>query len=78
MYFNQNFIVCFNLQSSEYVKLQQKVNQLSTLNEDLKDEQKHLEARVRELESDLSNRPTNDFMQVWKLHLFISTTYILN
>jgi hypothetical protein len=40
------------------------VNQLTSVNEDLKDEQKHLEARVRELETDLTNRPTADFMQV--------------
>jgi hypothetical protein len=46
------------------LKLQQKVNQLTTTNEDLKDDQKHLEARIRELEKELAARPTGDFFQV--------------
>lgn len=39
--------------SSEVLKLQQKVNELSSQNEDLKDEKKHLALRVREVESEL-------------------------
>lgn len=39
--------------SSEVLKLQQKVNELSSQNEDLKDEKKHLSLRVREVESEL-------------------------
>lgn len=39
--------------SSEVLKLQQKVNELSTQNEDLKDEKKHLSLRIREIEAEL-------------------------
>lgn len=39
--------------SSEVLKLQQKVNELTTQNEDLKDEKKHLSLRVKEIESEL-------------------------
>lgn len=42
--------------SSEVLKLQQKVNELTSQNEDLKDEKKHLSLRVREIESELEVR----------------------
>ncbi|KAJ8736451.1 hypothetical protein PYW08_007107 [Mythimna loreyi] len=44
--------------SSEVLKLQQKVNELTSQNEDLKDEKKHLTLRVREVESELESRPS--------------------
>ncbi|XP_047019418.1 rootletin isoform X1 [Helicoverpa zea] len=44
--------------SSEVLKLQQKVNELTSQNEDLKDEKKHLALRVREVESELESRPS--------------------
>ncbi|XP_035447608.2 centromere-associated protein E isoform X4 [Spodoptera frugiperda] len=44
--------------SSEVLKLQQKVNELTSQNEDLKDEKKHLSLRVREIESELESRPS--------------------
>ncbi|XP_050670744.1 myosin-3 isoform X2 [Leptidea sinapis] len=44
--------------SSEVLKLQQKVNDLSTQNEDLKDEKKHLTLRIKEVESELESRPS--------------------
>lgn len=44
--------------SSEVLKLQQKVNELTTLNEDLKDEKKHLTLKVKEIESELESRPS--------------------
>lgn len=39
--------------SSEVLKLQQKVNELTTQNEDLKDEKKHLALKIKEVESEL-------------------------
>lgn len=42
--------------SSEVLKLQQKVNDLTAQNEDLKDEKKHLSLRIREIEADLEVR----------------------
>ena len=42
--------------SSEVLKLQQKVNDLTSQNEDLKDEKKHLNLRIREIEADLEVR----------------------
>ncbi|KPI94778.1 Coiled-coil domain-containing protein 165 [Papilio xuthus] len=44
--------------SSEVLKLQQKVNGLTTQNEDLRDEKKHLALRVREIEAELESRPS--------------------
>ncbi|XP_072944667.1 uncharacterized protein [Epargyreus clarus] len=44
--------------SSEVLKLQQKVNELTSQNEDLKDEKKHLTLRVKEIESELESRPS--------------------
>ncbi|XP_013134601.1 PREDICTED: myosin-7, partial [Papilio polytes] len=44
--------------SSEVLKLQQKVNELTTQNEDLRDEKKHLALRVREVEAELESRPS--------------------
>ncbi|XP_045537562.1 golgin subfamily B member 1 isoform X2 [Papilio machaon] len=44
--------------SSEVLKLQQKVNELTTQNEDLRDEKKHLALRVREIEAELESRPS--------------------
>ncbi|XP_059045991.1 centromere-associated protein E isoform X5 [Achroia grisella] len=44
--------------SSEVLKLQQKVNELTAQNEDLKDEKKHLSLRVKEIESELESRPS--------------------
>ncbi|XP_049880259.1 CAP-Gly domain-containing linker protein 1 isoform X3 [Pectinophora gossypiella] len=44
--------------SSEVLKLQQKVNELTSQNEDLKDEKKHLTLRVKEVESELEARPS--------------------
>lgn len=38
---------------SELLKLQQKINELSVLNEDLKDEKKSLQIKVREVETEL-------------------------
>ncbi|CAH2050250.1 unnamed protein product, partial [Iphiclides podalirius] len=46
--------------SSEVLKLQQKVNELSTQNEDLKDEKKHLTLRIREVEAELESRPSTE------------------
>jgi hypothetical protein len=39
--------------SSEVLKLQQKVNEMTTQNEDLRDEKKHLSLKVKELECEL-------------------------
>lgn len=39
--------------SSEVLKLQQKVNELTSQNEDLKDEKKHLTLKVKEVEAEL-------------------------
>lgn len=39
--------------SSEVLKLQQKVNELTSQNEDLRDEKKHLTLRVKEIEGEL-------------------------
>lgn len=39
--------------SSEVLKLQQKVNELTGQNEDLRDEKKHLSLKIREIESEL-------------------------
>ncbi|KAJ8735471.1 hypothetical protein PYW07_007091 [Mythimna separata] len=44
--------------SSEVLKLQQKVNELTSQNEDLKDEKKHLALKIREVESELESRPS--------------------
>ncbi|CAH0724758.1 unnamed protein product, partial [Brenthis ino] len=44
--------------SSEVLKLQQKVNDLTAQNEDLKDEKKHLNLRIREIEADIESRPS--------------------
>ncbi|CAG4979227.1 unnamed protein product [Parnassius apollo] len=44
--------------SSEVLKLQQKVNELTTQNEDLRDEKKHLTLRVKEMEAELESRPS--------------------
>ncbi|CAK1601878.1 unnamed protein product [Parnassius mnemosyne] len=44
--------------SSEVLKLQQKVNELTTQNEDLRDEKKHLTLRVKEIEAELESRPS--------------------
>ncbi|XP_075971261.1 uncharacterized protein LOC142973434 isoform X5 [Anticarsia gemmatalis] len=44
--------------SSEVLKLQQKVNELTSQNEDLKDEKKHLTLKIREVESELESRPS--------------------
>ncbi|KAG6452368.1 hypothetical protein O3G_MSEX007594 [Manduca sexta] len=44
--------------SSEVLKLQQKVNELSAQNEDLRDEKKHLTLRVKEIECELEARPS--------------------
>ncbi|XP_064292604.1 uncharacterized protein LOC128679771 isoform X4 [Plodia interpunctella] len=44
--------------SSEVLKLQQKVNELTSQNEDLKDEKKHLSLRVKEVECELESRPS--------------------
>ncbi|XP_046966451.1 centromere-associated protein E [Vanessa cardui] len=44
--------------SSEVLKLQQKVNELTTQNEDLKDEKKHLSLRIKEMEADIESRPS--------------------
>ncbi|XP_045494055.1 early endosome antigen 1 isoform X2 [Colias croceus] len=44
--------------SSEVLKLQQKVNDLTTQNEDLKDEKKHLSLRIKEVEAELESRPS--------------------
>ncbi|CAG7659356.1 unnamed protein product [Allacma fusca] len=51
------------IQSTEYLKIQQKVNQLATTNEDLKDEKRDLDAKVRELETELASRPSTDLLQ---------------
>lgn len=42
-----------NSRPSELLKLQQKINELTVQNEDLKDEKKHLQVRIREFESDV-------------------------
>ncbi|XP_026731687.1 myosin-2 heavy chain isoform X3 [Trichoplusia ni] len=44
--------------SSEVLKLQQKVNELTGQNEDLRDEKKHLSLKIREIESELESRPS--------------------
>ncbi|KAM3967746.1 LOW QUALITY PROTEIN: uncharacterized protein ACR2FA_011294 [Aphomia sociella] len=44
--------------SSEVLKLQQKVNELTTQNEDLKDEKKHLTLKIKEIECELEVRPS--------------------
>ncbi|XP_047525650.1 golgin subfamily A member 4 isoform X4 [Pieris napi] len=44
--------------SSEVLKLQQKVNDLTTQNEDLKDEKIHLSLRIKEVETELESRPS--------------------
>ncbi|CAG9796697.1 unnamed protein product [Diatraea saccharalis] len=44
--------------SSEVLKLQQKVNELTALNEDLRDEKKHLTLKVKEIECELDARPS--------------------
>ncbi|KAL4716056.1 hypothetical protein ACJJTC_002821 [Scirpophaga incertulas] len=46
--------------SSEVLKLQQKVNELTTQNEDLRDEKKHLSLRVKEIECELEARPSTE------------------
>jgi uncharacterized protein YlxW (UPF0749 family) len=42
--------------TSEVLKLQQKVNELTAQNEDLRDEKKHLTLKVKEVEADLEVR----------------------
>ncbi|CAB3240485.1 unnamed protein product [Arctia plantaginis] len=44
--------------SSEVLKLQQKVNELTSQNEDLKDEKNHLTLKIKEVESELESRPS--------------------
>ncbi|CAK1544634.1 unnamed protein product [Leptosia nina] len=44
--------------SSEVLKLQQKVNELTTQNEDLKDEKKHLTLKIKEVETELEGKPS--------------------
>ncbi|KAL0901673.1 hypothetical protein ABMA27_006872 [Loxostege sticticalis] len=44
--------------SSEVLKLQQKVNELTAQNEDLRDEKKHLSLKVKEIECELEARPS--------------------
>lgn len=44
--------------SSEVLKLQQKVNELTTQNEDLRDEKKSLSLKVKEIECELETRPS--------------------
>lgn len=39
--------------TSEVLKLQQKVNELTSQNEDLRDEKKHLSLRIKEMEVDI-------------------------
>ncbi|XP_061708674.1 restin homolog isoform X3 [Cydia pomonella] len=46
--------------SSEVLKLQQKVNELTTQNEDLKDEKKHLTLKIKEIEGELESRPSGE------------------
>ncbi|XP_017771201.1 PREDICTED: myosin-2 heavy chain isoform X2 [Nicrophorus vespilloides] len=46
------------MNTSEVLKLQQKVNEFQTQLDDYKDEKKVLSLRVKELEDDLDNRPT--------------------
>ncbi|XP_045773903.1 rootletin isoform X4 [Maniola jurtina] len=46
--------------SSEVLKLQQKVNELTAQNEDLRDEKKHLTLRIKEIEVELDSRPSID------------------
>ncbi|XP_073957356.1 uncharacterized protein isoform X9 [Choristoneura fumiferana] len=48
--------------SSEVLKLQQKVNELTTQNEDLKDEKKHLALKIKEVECELESRPSAEAM----------------
>lgn len=43
---------------SELLKLQQKINELSVQNEDLKDEKKSLQIKVREIESEMEVKYT--------------------
>lgn len=49
--------------ASEVLKLQQKCNELQTQLEDLKDDKKSLGLRVKELESELENRPNYQEVQ---------------
>lgn len=42
---------------SQVLKLQQKVNELQSQTEDLRDDKKSLNLRVKELEEELGNRP---------------------
>ncbi|XP_041975253.1 nucleoprotein TPR isoform X5 [Aricia agestis] len=44
--------------SSEVLKLQQKVNELTSQNEDLKDEKKHLSLKIKEMEAEVESRPS--------------------
>ncbi|KAJ0182614.1 hypothetical protein K1T71_001983 [Dendrolimus kikuchii] len=44
--------------SSEVLKLQQKVNELTSQNEDLRDEKKHLALRIKEFEAEIECRPS--------------------
>ncbi|XP_039754596.1 COP1-interactive protein 1 isoform X4 [Pararge aegeria] len=44
--------------SSEVLKLQQKVNELTAQNEDLRDEKKHLTLKIKEIEVELDSRPS--------------------
>ncbi|XP_063395134.1 myosin-11 isoform X5 [Cydia fagiglandana] len=46
--------------SSEVLKLQTKVNELTTQNEDLKDEKKHLSLKIKEIECELESRPSGE------------------
>ncbi|XP_077295291.1 uncharacterized protein LOC143917604 isoform X2 [Arctopsyche grandis] len=45
---------------SETLKLQQKINEITIQNEDLRDEKKSLQIRVREIEAEMEGRPSND------------------
>ncbi|CAH2102685.1 unnamed protein product [Euphydryas editha] len=44
--------------TSEVLKLQQKVNELTSQNEDLRDEKKHLSLRIKEMEAEIESRPS--------------------
>ncbi|XP_052745428.1 muscle-specific protein 300 kDa [Bicyclus anynana] len=44
--------------SSEVLKLQQKVNELTAQNEDLRDEKKHLNLKIKEMEAEIESRPS--------------------
>ncbi|KAG7310992.1 hypothetical protein JYU34_003845 [Plutella xylostella] len=46
--------------TSEVLKLQQKVNELTAQNEDLRDEKKHLTLKVKEVEADLESRSSGE------------------